>query len=160
MTARPCVCGKPGRPYLTGVACDDHAPWALAGRENPDVVAARARATWPEEWVTRAARPLPKPAARRTDPGTSHAAAATVRGVTETREHILEVLAYLDQGATDEQIAEVYDQRVRAGAWRPVSPSGLRTRRAELVDLGMVRDSGRTRLTESGRRSVVWARVA
>lgn len=35
---RPCLygCRADARPYTSGTFCDEHAPWALAGRPNPD----------------------------------------------------------------------------------------------------------------------------
>lgn len=53
-------------------------------------------------------------------------------------------------GATDEEI-----QRVLG-----MNPSTERPRRVELVNLGLVRDSGYKRKTSSGRLAVVWCAVA
>jgi hypothetical protein len=36
------------------------------------------------------------------------------------------------------------------------SESGLRTRRRELVDMGLVVDTGRTETLPSGRKAIVW----
>ena len=66
--------------------------------------------------------------ARRDDPDTSHAAAASVTALTATRLAIIDVLATYGP-ATDETIALHYDGP-------PASPSGLRTRRSELVRAG------------------------
>src|SRR5690349_12890558 len=84
------------------------------------------------------AEPVPAAHARRTDPETSHAAAASL-----TPERLAkgqaEVLNILRQGPMcDQRIAQT------ALAWHSAqSPSGLRTRRAELVAAGLVEDSGR-----------------
>jgi hypothetical protein len=40
-----------------------------------------------------------------------------------------------------------------------MDPSTQRPRRIELVNAGLVRDSGRTRKTRSGRRATVWVAV-
>ena len=86
--------------------------------------------------------------ARNTDPETSHEAAATVR----VRTSQLAVYALLCHGpATDEQLAERADQMGVV-----MSPSGLRSRRCELVRMGWVCDTGRREITASGRRSIVW----
>lgn len=68
--------------------------------------------------------------------------AATLRG---------RVLAFLraSGGATDERGIDSTG----------ISPSTYRPRRIELVDAGLVRDSGRTRTTRSGRQAVVWEAV-
>lgn len=60
----------------------------------------------------------------------------------------VQVLAYLltAGGATDQEIQQALD--MRASTQRP--------RRVELVEMGLVRDSGRTRETESGREATVW----
>lgn len=91
---------------------------------------------------------------RRTDPDTSYEAALSLSSerLSWCRRMIL---ALLRQGAlTDEQIA---DRWAEVGS--PQSPSSLRTRRAELVDAGLVRDSGRHGLTRSGRRTIIWEPV-
>ena len=41
-----------------------------------------------------------------------------------------------------------------------INPSTERPRRIELVALGLVEDSGRTRPTRSGRRAVIWVATA
>lgn len=68
-------------------------------------------------------------------------AAPTLRGA---------VFAYLSRrgrdGATDEQAQRAI----------PMNPNTYRPRRIELVRLGLVLDSGRTRPASSGRASVVW----
>ena len=54
-----------------------------------------------------------------------------------------------DPGLTDEQIQE------RLG----LSGNTQRPRRMELVTMGLIKDSGRTRKTKSGREAVVWVLV-
>lgn len=63
----------------------------------------------------------------------------------------VQVLAYLlhTGGATDQEVQQALDIR----------PSTQRPRRVELVEMGLVRDSGRTRETESGREATVWVAV-
>lgn len=96
-----------------------------------------------------------EPRARRTDPVTSHAAAKSVRGVSQAHENLLEVLLRFGP-QTDEQIAMGYLSLGHTNGWKAMSPSGLRTRRAELVDQGKVRDTGRRSTTASGRQTIVW----
>jgi len=89
-----------------------------------------------------------QPRARNTDPETSRQGPRTVR----IAGHRLEVLALLRQRPrTDEEIV--------ASLSGQMSASGARTRRAELVRAGLVRDSGHRRRGASGRRMTVWAAV-
>jgi len=63
------------------------------------------------------------------------------------------VLAFLrnkgEYGATDE---EMQDQM-------PIPPSTQRPRRIDLVNRGLVMDSGLTRKTKAGRNAVVWVAI-
>jgi len=92
------------------------------------------------------------PRARNTDPATSHQAAATVTNVTDTQQLILE--AYKAHGPmTDEELC----QQLAVTTQKPVSVSGIRTRRSELVEAGRVYNTTDTRLTATGRAAIVWA---
>lgn len=91
------------------------------------------------------------PRARNTDPATSHHAATAVANVTETQQAILE--AYRAHGPL---IDEDLCRRLADALADPVSVSGVRTRRAELVETGDVHDTGQTRPTISGRAAIVW----
>jgi len=95
--------------------------------------------------------PDPHVLARSSDPSTSHEAAGSLKAVkvTATRQAILKTLRDHRDGLSDEQIADAYNGP-------PASPSGLRTRRAELCEAGLVADSGRMTHTRSGRRTIVW----
>lgn len=88
--------------------------------------------------------------ARASDPDTSHAAAASVDNMSKTRLAILDVLR--TWGPTDdEMIRKLVLTRIGRG-----TPSGIRTRRSELVALGLVRDSGKRAETVTGRQAVLW----
>lgn len=91
-----------------------------------------------------------KPAlARNTDPGTSHAAAASLseEAVGRLERQVLEALrAAGPEGLTTREIA------AKTGIdWGSVTP-----RMPKLVKAGLVIDSGRTRLTGSNRQAIVW----
>jgi hypothetical protein len=92
------------------------------------------------------------PAARSSDPATSHQAAASISSerLRESQAHVLDTLR-LDGPLTDERLVDLIAPMQ--------SPSGVRTRRAELVALGLVVDSGRRERTQSGRSSIVWRAV-
>ena len=92
----------------------------------------------------------PRPRARRDDPSTSHAAAASVRALTPTRRRVWEIVS--QQPSTD---FEIRDQWFATDG-PPISDSGLRTRRSELVEMGLLADSGRTRKGPTGRAYTVW----
>lgn len=113
--------------------------------------------------------------ARSADPATSHAAAASVTGLTETKGVIVELFRRFGS-MTDEELVDRYiEERQEPGSfdyggpapgtpggWSPslppATPSSIRTRRSELVRAGLVVDSGRTkRLEQTGRYATIWA---
>jgi hypothetical protein len=86
-----------------------------------------------------------------TDPGTSFQAASSVENVTTTQGFILRVLR--KKALCDVDLINAY----RAYKTAPVaSESGIRSRRAELVEQGLVEDSGRRVKLASGRNAIVW----
>lgn len=95
------------------------------------------------------------PRARTTDPQTSHDAADKVHHVSRVQNIILSIL-WTRGPLTDPQIEEYYYHRVANGSAPDHSPSGLRTRRKELVDQGHVEATGRKVLLDSGRYANVW----
>lgn len=102
----------------------------------------------------------PHAVARRGDPSTSWEAADSVTGIRESQRIVLATLRRTGP-LTDEQLLDKVTDALRNGyleAYR-ISPSGCRTRRAELVALGLVRDTGRRDLTASGRHTIVWEAV-
>lgn len=77
---------------------------------------------------------------------TSLAAAEAIKpSVTALQARVLAYIKLLG-GATDEELQRGLQ----------LNPSTQRPRRIELVEKGMVRDSGRTRKTASGRNAVIW----
>ena len=62
------------------------------------------------------------------------------------RARVYRFLLSCHNGATDEEVQYALD----------MNPSSQRPRRVELVEAGLVRDAGRTRLTRAGRKAVVW----
>lgn len=85
--------------------------------------------------------------ARRTDPETSHAAAGSVRDISKMQYHVLGVF-------------KLYGPMTDEAAYRQLhhlmSASGARTRRRELVDGGLMRDTGKRGQLASGRQAIVW----
>lgn len=93
------------------------------------------------------------PRARLTDPATSHAAANSVdRSQMSHAKRVIVTLLMLEGPMTDEELLLLWNDRIADR----ISQSGLRTRRSELVDAGLVRDSGERRPLESGRMAIVW----
>jgi hypothetical protein len=102
--------------------------------------------------------------ARTTDPETSHAAAESITEVTRRRSQLDVLQILLDHGAlTDQEIEIIHRSLVGSwahGGWqiKHQSPSGLRSRRSELVkEHGLVRDSGKRRPSRTSTRNmIVW----
>lgn len=155
-------CGDPDtRRYINGHYCRLHTPSVISGGEpiSPEKWAegqAMMREAHEERQRERHQEADIQARARRSDPRTSHEAAASVRGITATHRRILTLMEMFGP-LTDDEIAARYRSEAKSMGWPPVSPSGLRTRRAELVDLGRVLDTRRTKATISGRRTTVWA---
>lgn len=94
--------------------------------------------------------------ARRNDPWTSWAAARSVGDLTVTRAAVLHLMVTVfPKGATLDQAVEAYKEEM--GTWRQAYPlqsdSGIRSRVSELVTLELVKDTGRTKPTASGRQA-------
>lgn len=142
---------KGQRCRVEGTAHDPHSAGYGADFEvwpNPDYVPAYTRPKLSDADLYRLAKEarLDKPSrARRTDPATSHAAIPD--NLTVGQQAVLDVLA---RGPNcDEVLADLLDG--------VIAPSGVRTRRSELVTFGLVVDTGTTVTTRSGKQSVVWA---
>jgi hypothetical protein len=93
--------------------------------------------------------------ARKTDPTTSHEAAASVGNITNTQKVILHLL---QKPMTDVELIESFYKSVnRSLVW--ASESGIRSRRSELVQAGLVADSGTREKLPSGRNAIVWQAI-
>lgn len=91
--------------------------------------------------------------ARKSDPVTSFEAAGSVRNVTATMRGILSILE--SKNLTDQELFLEY-MSLAAYAKAPwASESGVRSRRSELVALGLV-ECVEFSKTRSGRRCSVW----
>ena len=87
--------------------------------------------------------------ARTTDPATSWDAARSIEpeALRASQAQVLDILRQHGP-MTDKGIYRYIDDEQ--------SVSGARTRRSELVDAGLVRDSGARALTATGRKTIVW----
>lgn len=94
---------------------------------------------------------------KRNDPGTSLTAALSAVTNDDLYRAIYNELGYYSKwphyGLTDEQLVPRVQQHVQATA------SGIRSRRAELVEAGWVKDSGSKRELRTGRMGIVWQAV-
>jgi len=95
--------------------------------------------------------------ARTDDPETSHEAAESLSPETLRLSQAAVYAVFLDYSPlTDTQLIDLYEwMRLTMGLPKQ-SPSGLRTRRNELRDGRLVRDSGEKAVLDSGRRSILW----
>jgi hypothetical protein len=91
----------------------------------------------------------PRAVARRGDPGTSWEAARSVEHIRESQAEVLGM--FRGRSWVDEELVEAL---LAKGSRQ--SPSGIRTRRRELVDLGEIVDTGRKRRGKTGRWMIVW----
>lgn len=93
--------------------------------------------------------------ARTTDPETSHAAAHSVADLRMSQSYVHRVLKAIGP-LTDEELVDHYQWNPVFERFRPQSASGIRSRRAELVRLGLVEYTGEKRLMRTGRMARVW----
>jgi hypothetical protein len=141
------------------IACGKgHAVPAVPGTE---IVVDSARVPPPEPMPIGQMRLLADEAhARRTDPDTSHAAAASVNDIRRSQIAVLSFFQH-EGDFHDYALWIRYNEArgIRPDDYPRQSPSGLRTRRSELVDAGLVKKSGRKVKMPSGRSSHVWTLV-
>jgi hypothetical protein len=96
--------------------------------------------------------------ARRSDPKTSHDAAASVRNLSEAQDWLLEFIRKIGP-VTDQHIWEVSRGKytdLKTLELVSISQSGMRTRRKELVEMGLIQDSGLRKRLRSGREAIMW----
>lgn len=100
--------------------------------------------------------------ARHTDPHTSHEAAASLTSerVRHSQIAVLGVLCGALSGyADDQELIDEYQMCRETLHWEipRQSDSGIRTRRKELVQQGLVENAGKTTVSpDTGRRMIVW----
>lgn len=92
--------------------------------------------------------------ARPTDPPTSHQAAASLGDLRDSQHAVLNLFTKYGAGISDEHL--IWRAREKGVAQ---SDSGIRSRRAELVDLGFLRHTGQYGRTAAGRRTQLWQRI-
>jgi hypothetical protein len=91
---------------------------------------------------------------RNTDPQTSHDAAKSVRHISETQAAIMVILR--ETPMCDEKLVEQFNLWESHGRFAPASAQSIRSRRAELVRLGLVEYSGFDEKMSTGRYGRVW----
>ncbi len=98
---------------------------------------------------------------RRRDPLTSVEAAESLKPhrLTANRTAVLDALRAIGRAATDEELVAYYGGRRNDNGWPAQSPSGLRSRRSELVASGMVEPAGHG-ITMAGNRATLWRATA
>lgn len=98
--------------------------------------------------------------ARRNDPSTSHAAAASVGGgdLTENQRAVMFVLRLSSEPILDEELVGRYEQTQRTPAYKlpRQSQSGIRSRRSEIANLGLLVEGEKRRMT-TGRLGRTWS---
>ena len=100
------------------------------------------------------------PFARKTDPVTSHEAAATITAP-ELKSRTEMVYSLLWVAMTDEQLVNAFNAAANAGFCKPASPQGIRSARANLVKDGrIIAIENEFGTTSMGNRCHIWKRVA
>jgi hypothetical protein len=134
--------------YSCGGDADELDHWRRCDGQQGRIEAEEA-----DEPEPRAATP-PRAVARTTDPDTSHDAADSLDPATLTGIQV-NVLVVLE-GSGERGLPDVtLEDRYRASyGW--AGGSTIRTRRRELVDLGLVEDTGVRVPIRSGRLSILW----
>lgn len=91
--------------------------------------------------------------ARKTDPITSHEAAASLTDVTEIQRYVLKAL---NKPRTDKQIVQAYLNMKYAP--QVGDESTIRSRRNELTKAGLIRNSGKYDYS-GARRMIIWEKA-
>ncbi len=144
------TCGEEN-PSVPGMLCERtvcveyHANGATIWTEGASPMPSRRADPVTASAILRRAR------ARVGDPETSHQAAASVGDLTAGQSMVYEALRR-EGPMHDEMIYAA----VRAVPGNHISLSGCRTRRSELVELGLVEDGGDRAVTGAGRSTIVW----
>ena len=97
-----------------------------------------------------------EPHARLGDPKTSHDAARSVQNLSKSRGAVLYMLKRYGPMTQDALV-----RRYQSSMAAPLqSDSGIRSRVAELVRMGLAEPTGETAVLASGRRALIWAAKA
>jgi hypothetical protein len=95
--------------------------------------------------------------ARRTDPSTSHAAAASVGSdLTDNQRAVMTVLRVMGRPVLDEELVREYLHRYKALHLPRQSESGLRSRRSELTAKAKLVEGEKKRMS-TGRLGRTWS---
>ena len=92
--------------------------------------------------------------ARNTDPQTSHDAAESVKRIEEQRRAIFALLDGTPM--CDERLIKLYEAVWKYEGYPAPTPSGIRTRRHELVQRGLVEATGLKERMKTGGWGIVW----
>lgn len=92
--------------------------------------------------------------ARNTDPQTSHDAAESVQRITETQRAILSLLDGTPM--CDEKLIELYVHSWKREGFPRASASGIRSRRSELVERGLIEPTAFKERMQTGGWGRVW----
>lgn len=95
---------------------------------------------------------------RTTDPETSKEAGRKVTNLRASQALVLNIFRAYGEMNDKDLLDRVHSTQRGLGLTKLMSPSGVRSRRNELVDLGKVKDTGRKENVD-GRNVIVWGIV-
>lgn len=98
--------------------------------------------------------------ARTTDPTTSHEAAASIKDLTANQRAVHRIfLDWQGTAMTDDTLVSRYTQAAEANRFPAIpyqSPSGIRSRRSELVHDGFIENTGAKAINGNGNKAILW----
>lgn len=146
-----CILGDPkDHDFHLGLVGAEQVEWANESYVRPAPTRGTSKASRRAALMDLAGQVPPEARARVSDPETSHLAASAINDLRQAQQEVLAIFHEFGEMTDETLLARAEVVGVKQ------SPSGLRTRRRELVDAGLVVFTGRRAQTVSGNPSRIW----